>query len=51
MCYGPSTGRFVAASLPDSRFVILDKSGHLPFYEQPEEFNRTTSDFLDTLDA
>ncbi|MEZ7195452.1 alpha/beta fold hydrolase [Pseudodesulfovibrio karagichevae] len=51
MCYGPSTGRFVAASLPDSRFVILDKSGHMPFYEQPEEFNRTVSGFLDTLDA
>jgi len=51
MCYGPSTGRFVAASLPDARFVILDKSGHMPFYEQPEEFNQTVAGFLDTLNA
>jgi pimeloyl-ACP methyl ester carboxylesterase len=51
MRYGPSNGRFVAASLPDSRFVTLDQSGHLPFYEQPEEFNRTVSEFLATLNA
>ncbi|WP_207262206.1 alpha/beta hydrolase [Desulfovibrio sp. Huiquan2017] len=51
MCYGPSTGRYVAATLPESRFAILDKSGHMPFYEQPEEFNRTVSGFMNTLDA
>jgi pimeloyl-ACP methyl ester carboxylesterase len=51
MCCGPSTGRFVAGSLPGSRFVILDRSGHMPFYEQPEEFNLTVSRFLETLDA
>ena len=51
MCYGPSAGRFVAATLPDSRFVILDKSGHMPFYEQPEEFNRALEGFLHQLDA
>lgn len=50
MCHGSSTGRFVAGSIPDSRFVILDKSGHLPFYEQPEEFNGALTHFMNTLD-
>lgn len=49
MCYGPSTGRYVAGSIPKSRFVILDKSGHLPFYEQPDEFNEALSHFLKHL--
>jgi pimeloyl-ACP methyl ester carboxylesterase len=51
MCFGPSTGRYVAATLPDSSFAILDKSGHLPFYEQPEVFNETVTRFLNRLDA
>lgn len=45
MCFGPSTGRFVAGSIPNSRFVILDKSGHLPFYEEPDLFNNTIRHF------
>ncbi|MCJ2163716.1 MULTISPECIES: alpha/beta hydrolase [unclassified Pseudodesulfovibrio] len=51
MCFGPSAGRFVAGSIPDSRFAILDKSGHLPFYEQPEAFNESMTHFLNQLDA
>jgi pimeloyl-ACP methyl ester carboxylesterase len=51
MCHGPSAGRFVAGSLPGSHFVVLDKSGHMPFYEQPEEFNQTVSAFMDSMDA
>ena len=51
MCHGPSTGRFVAGSIPESRFVILDKSGHLPFYEQPDEFNEAITRFLINLDS
>lgn len=46
MCFGPSTGRFVAGSIADSRFEILDKSGHLPFYEEAEEFNTAITAFL-----
>lgn len=46
MCFGPSTGRFVAGSIPNSHFVILDKSGHMPFYEEPDEFNKAISAFL-----
>ncbi|BCS87019.1 alpha/beta fold hydrolase [Pseudodesulfovibrio sediminis] len=51
MCYGPSTGRYIAGSIPESRFVILDKSGHLPFYEQAETFNAALSQFIDQLDS
>ena len=46
MCYGPSTGRYVAGSIPNSRFVILDKSGHLPFYEEADLFNDAVIQFL-----
>lgn len=46
MCYGPSTGRYVAGSIPDSRFVILEKSGHMPFYEEPDEFNQAVAQFM-----
>lgn len=46
MCFGPSTGRFLAGSIPNSHFVILDKSGHMPFYEEPEAFNSALTTFL-----
>jgi len=49
MCFGPSTGRFVAGSIPDSRFVILENSGHLPFYEEPDVFNTTIHNFINQL--
>ncbi len=45
-CLGPSTGRFVAGSIPDSRLVILEKSGHLPFYEEADAFNNELIHFL-----
>ena len=32
--------------LPQSQVVIFDRSGHLPFYEEPEKFARTVEDFL-----
>jgi len=49
MCFGPSTGRFVAGSIPNSRFVILDKSGHLPFYEEADAFNDAINHFINQL--
>lgn len=49
MCFGPSTGRFVAGSIPDSRFVILEQSGHLPFYEEPALFNEALTNFAKRL--
>lgn len=49
MCFGPSTGRYVAGSIPDSRFVILEQSGHMPFYEEPAQFNEALTSFVDRL--
>jgi proline iminopeptidase len=33
-------------AIPGSRFVVFEKSGHLPFYEEPDAFVRATEDFL-----
>jgi len=33
-------------AIPGSRFVVFEKSGHIPFYEEPEAFVRATEDFL-----
>ncbi|HYM01009.1 MAG TPA: alpha/beta fold hydrolase [Blastocatellia bacterium] len=53
------TGRFdmnVAAStayrihkqIPGSQFVVFERSGHLPFFEEPEEFISVVSKFLNS---
>jgi pimeloyl-ACP methyl ester carboxylesterase len=49
MCFGPSTGRFVAGSIPGARFVVLERSGHMPFYEEPDTFNAEMRTFLSAL--
>ena len=49
MCYGSSTGRFVAGSIPSSHFVILEKSGHMPFYEEADTFNSEVEHFINQL--
>lgn len=33
-------------AIPNSKFVAFERSGHLPFYEEPEEFVRTVDNFL-----
>jgi non-heme chloroperoxidase len=43
-CFGPKTGRYVAEQVPGCRLEVLDQSGHMPFYEQPEEFNNLFAD-------
>lgn len=37
----------VAGTIPDARLVVLPGSGHMPFWESPEEFFATVEDFLD----
>ena len=39
LCFGPETGRYVADRIPRCRLKVLDRSGHMPFYEEPDEFN------------
>jgi non-heme chloroperoxidase len=38
-CFGADTGRYVADTVPGGRLEIFDRSGHMPFYEEPERFN------------
>ena len=33
-------------AIPGSHFVVFEKSGHLPFYEEPDQFVRVTEEFL-----
>lgn len=35
-------------AIPGSRFVVFERSGHLPFYEEPEIFTQTVEEFLGT---
>jgi len=44
MCFGPKTGQYVAESIPGALLEIFEHSGHLPFYEEPERFNRALAD-------
>ncbi|MCG6878552.1 MAG: alpha/beta hydrolase [Deltaproteobacteria bacterium] len=44
LCFGPETGRYVTDLIPRCRLEILDQSGHMPFYEQPDRFNQMVSE-------
>ena len=33
-------------AIPNAKIVIFAKSGHLPFYEEPDKFTQVLSDFL-----
>ena len=45
----PFVGEEFHRLLPHSKLHILEKSGHAPMMEQPEEFNTILNGFLDTL--
>ncbi|HEV8725167.1 MAG TPA: alpha/beta fold hydrolase [Candidatus Binatia bacterium] len=42
----PSSMRMIARHIPDNEVVIVAESGHSPYWEQPEYFNRTVIDFI-----
>ena len=42
----PSTAWKIHKAIPNSRFVVFEKSGHMPFFEEPEAFARTVEAFL-----
>jgi proline iminopeptidase len=33
-------------AIAGSQFVVFDRSGHMPFYEEPEKFVQTVEGFL-----
>lgn len=42
----PSTAWRIHKAIPESRFVVFEKSGHLPFFEEPEAWVETLERFL-----
>jgi pimeloyl-ACP methyl ester carboxylesterase len=45
----PDAARAVAGSAPDGSFELVEGAGHLVSADQPEEFNRVLSRFLERL--
>ena len=42
----PSVAYKIHKAIPNSRWVVFEKSGHLPYFEEPEKFVTTVNDFL-----
>ncbi len=42
----PSVAYKMHKAIPNSKFVVFEKSGHLPFFEEPERFATTLDSFL-----
>jgi len=42
----PSVAYKIHKAIPGSQFVVLEKSGHLPFYEEPDAFVHAVEAFL-----
>ena len=43
---GSEVGRELAAAIPDARFLLVERAGHLANLEQPEVVNEALLDFL-----
>lgn len=43
----PSTAWKIHNAIPGSQFAVFEKSGHLPWFEEPEAFQRVVEPFLD----
>ncbi len=39
-------GGWLQGQIPDSKLVRFEQSGHCPFWEEPEKFNREVADFV-----
>jgi proline iminopeptidase len=46
MNVAPLTAWKIHRAIAHSQFVVFERSGHLPFYEEPEEFVRVVEGFL-----
>jgi proline iminopeptidase len=42
----PSVAYKIHKAIPGSKFVVFERSGHLPFFEEPEAFVRALEEFL-----
>jgi proline iminopeptidase len=48
MNVAPSTAWKIHKAIAGSRWVVFEKSGHLPYFEEPEKFVNVIEDFLAT---
>jgi non-heme chloroperoxidase len=46
----PRAGEYIAGQIPAASLTVFGRSSHLPFWEEPEEFNRALDGFLAGLD-
>jgi proline iminopeptidase len=46
MNVAPVVAYKIHQAIAGSRFVVFERSGHIPFYEEPEAFDRAVEDFL-----
>ena len=44
----PSTAWKIHKAIPNSRWEVFEKSGHLPYFEEPEKFTQVVNEFLGT---
>lgn len=42
----PSTAWKIHKAIPGSRWVVFERSGHLPYFEEPEKFVQVVNEFL-----
>lgn len=42
----PSTAWRIHRAIPGSQWAVFERSGHLPYFEEPEKFVRVVGDFL-----
>jgi hypothetical protein len=47
----PQTARELHLALPRSKLLLLERTGHFPWLEQPVAFQTQTDRFLDTMEA
>jgi pimeloyl-ACP methyl ester carboxylesterase len=40
---------YVGENIPGAKIVFFERSGHMPFYEEPEKFNQAVRDFVNSL--
>jgi 2-hydroxy-6-oxonona-2,4-dienedioate hydrolase len=44
----PEEGKQIADMIPGSKFVVMNRCGHWPQFEDAEQFNRLHIEFLQT---
>ncbi|PWC26363.1 alpha/beta hydrolase [Pseudoroseomonas aestuarii] len=47
----PAIARFTAAAVPGARLSLYPDSGHAPFWEEPERYNRELAEFVQQAQA